>query len=124
MMKKHLKNYPRRGEIYVADLDPTFGRELHKKRPVLIISSDTLNQNSNTVIMLPLSSIVPKFIGPDVVRSTEVKGLDKDSIILVSQIRAIDKDRLIKKVDKVKEDELWEVEEALKLVLGMTPLDN
>ena len=123
-MKKHLKNYPRRGEIYVADLDPAFGRELHKKRPVLIISSDTLNQNSNTVIMLPLSSIVPKFIGPDVVRSTEVKGLDKDSIILVSQIRAIDKDRLIKKVDKVKEDELWEVEEALKLVLGMTPLDN
>ena len=69
--------------------------------------------------MLPLSSIVPQFIGPDVVKISSFGGLDKESIILISQIRAIDNGRLIKKVGKISEDQLAEVEESLKLILGM-----
>src|SRR3990167_1128470 len=123
-MQKRSKNYPRRGEIHIADLSPAFGREIHKKRPILIISSDILNQNSPTVIMLPLSSILPQYIGPDEVKIPKTTGLDKDSVILISQIRAIDKDRFIKKVGPITADKLFEVEDALKLVLGMIPLDN
>lgn len=122
-MQRHLKNYPKRGEIYIADLNPAFGREIHKKRPVLIISSDVLNQISSTVIMLPLSSIVPRFIGPDIVKLSRVEGLNKDSIILISQIRAIDRTRLSKRIGKITDDKIEEIEDALKLVLGLTPLD-
>ena len=74
--------------------------------------------------MLPLSSILPQYIGPDEVKIPKTTGLDKDSVILISQIRAIDKDRFIKKVGPITADKLFEVEDALKLVLGMIPLDN
>ena len=123
-MPKPSNIYPRRGEIYVADLNPFFGREIHKKRPVLIISHNIINQNFPTVIMLPLSSIVPQFIGQDVVKLFKFKGLGKDSVILITQIRSIDKTRLIKKVGKISTEKLEEVEEALKLILGMTPLED
>lgn len=123
-MQKRLKNYPRRGEIHIADLNPAFGREIHKKRPVLIISSNSINQNSPTVVMLPLSSIVPQLVGPDMVGLSKIKGLDRDSVILTTQIRSIDKDRLIKKIAFVNQDKLEEAEESLKLVLGLTELDK
>lgn len=123
-MRKRLANYPRRGEIHIADLNPAFGREIRKKRPVLIISSNIFNQNFPTVVMLPLSSIVPQFIGPDMVKLSKFKGLDQDSVILTAQIRSIDKDRLIKKIGFVNQDKLEEIEDSLKLVLGLTELDN
>ncbi len=123
-MPKNLRGYPKRGEIYIADLDPAFGGEIHKKRPVLIISTNVVNQNSQTVIMIPLSSIVPKFIGLDQVLIPKDVGLDEKSVVLTTQIRSIDKIRLIKKAGKLNTEKLEEVEDSLKLVLGMIPLDN
>ncbi len=112
--------FPRRGEVFTADLNPAFGREIHKKRPILIVSNNTLNQTLPTVIMAPFSSIIPEFIGPDVILIKDPKiGLDKDSAIIINQIRSIDKSRLIKKVGTLSKIKLEEVEDALRIVLGL-----
>ena len=118
-MPKSLRESPRRGEIYIADLDPAFGREIHKRRPVLIVSSNVLNQRSGSIVVVPLSSIVPTSIGFEKVKISKLKGLAKESVILVDQIRSIDKIRLIKKIGRLSKAKLLEIEEALKLVLGM-----
>ncbi len=116
--------FPKRGEVFIADLNPVFGREIHKKRPVLIVSNNTLNQTLPTVIMVPFSSIVPEFVGPDVILIKDPKiGLDKDSAIIINQIRSIDKSRLIKKIGTLSKVKLEEVEDALKIVLGLEPLE-
>ena len=119
----YLAKYPKRGEIFIADLNPGFGREVHKKRPVLVISSDILNKNSFSLVVIPFSSIVPPFNQRDVVIISKAEGLEKDSVLLVDKIRAIDTDRLIKKVGKLSKEKMLEVEESLKLVLGMVELD-
>ncbi len=120
-MRKSLQNYPKRGEIYITDLNPSFGHEIHKKRPVLIISHNSFNQTFPTVVVIPFSSIVPDFVGPDVVKVTLLKGLDKPSLILIHQIRVVDKARLIKKIGSLTKQKFAEVEESLKLVLGLAP---
>ncbi len=123
-MQKHLKSYPKRGEIFVADLDPGYGHEMHKKRPVLIISNSALNQVLPTVITIPFSSIVPKFIGPDVVKIIDLKiGLNKESALIINQMRSIDKSRLVKKIGTLSSRKQLEVDQALKLVLGLEPLE-
>ncbi len=122
-MQKLSKNYPKRGEVFIADLNPGFGREIHKKRPVLVISNNSLNQNLSTIIMIPLSSIIPEFIGPDVVKIEKTIGLDKESVLIVNQIRSIDQTRLVKRVGILSQDKIEQVEEALQITLGMTNLD-
>ena len=118
LMQKPLKKYPKRGEVYIADLDPAFGREIHKKRPILIISNNLINQNSFNVITVPLSSIVPQIMGPDMIKIS-LKGLNEESVILTDQIRSIDKVRLLKKVCKISKQKMQEVEKAIKLVLAL-----
>lgn len=118
-MKKALVKYPKRGEIFVANLNPSFGREIHKKRPVLVISNNILNQILPTVIIIPFSSIVPRFIGPDIVKIKSQKGLDKPSAIIINQLRSIDKERLVKKVGKLSKTNLEEVKDAIKIVLDL-----
>lgn len=120
--QKSGKSYPKRGEIFIADLDPAYGREIHKKRPVLIISNDNINQIYPIIISIPFSSIMPEFIGPDVVKFLDQKGLDKRSSLIVNQTRSIDKNRLVKKIGKVSKVKLKEVEESLKIVLGFSEL--
>lgn len=116
--------FPKRGEVFIADLNPAFGREMHKKRPVLIVSNNTLNQTLPTVIMASFSSIIPEFIGPDVIMVKDPKfGLDKDSVIIINQLRSIDKSRLIKKVGTLSKVKLKEVGCAIKIVLGLEPLE-
>ena len=122
-MQKLSKNYPERGKVYIADLNPPYGREIHKKRPVLVISNNTLNQTLPTIIVIPISSIIPEYIGPDVVKIEKKIGLEKESIIIVNQIRSIDKARLIKKIGRLSQDRLEQVEDALQITLGMVELD-
>lgn len=122
-MQKSGTNYPKRREIYIADLDPAFGREIHKKRPVLIISNNSLNRVLPTVIIIPFSSIIPKDIGPDFVSFSNQKGLDEKSTLVVNQLGAVDKIRLSKKIGEISSKKLLEVEEAMRLVLDMNSSD-
>ena len=122
-IKRSLIDYPKRGQVYIADLDPAFGREIHKKRPVLIISNDSYNLTTPYVVIIPTSSIVPSLVNPEMVLLGKIKSLEKPSVLLPLYIRSIDKDRLIKNVGKISKSKLQEVEEALKLVLGLISLE-
>src|SRR3989344_8823425 len=117
-MLKSPVNTLKRGDIFIANLDPSFGREIHKKRPVLIVSDNDLNKTLPTVVIIPFSSIVPLYKGPEIV-SFKSKGLAKQSILVVSQIRGIDKVRITKKIGKLPKIKLLELERSLKLVLGL-----
>ena len=122
-MQKSPREFPRRGYIYIADLDPPFGWEIHKKRPVLVISSDVFNRGTPFAVVIPISSIIPDVTGPEMVEIGKFKGLDKKSILLPLFIRSIDQKRLHKKIADLSKEKLLEVEDALKLVLGMVSLD-
>lgn len=90
-MEKTIK----RGDIYYADLNPVIGSEQGGKRPVLIISNDIGNKYSPTVIVAAITGqIGTKKKLPTHTIVHNVNGLDKDSIILLEQIRTIDKQRL------------------------------
>lgn len=110
-----------RGDMWIADLRPGVGFEVTKKRPTLIISRNTVNEISPTVIVIPLSSQVYKILGPERISIPQKdSSLHRDSVALVTQMRAIDKTRLIKKVGPISKDKLKEVEQALKIVLDFT----
>lgn len=85
----------KRGDIYYAELNPVIGSEQGGNRPVLIISNDIGNKHSPTVIIAAITSRVhTKAKLPTHTAVTDFEGLDKDSIILLEQIRTIDKKRL------------------------------
>lgn len=107
-----------RGEIWLTNLNPGSGTELHKKRPVLIISSNEVNNHHPRVIVIPIST--KNYSGLSVVKiASKGSGLDKESVILPTEIRAIDKARLIKRLGKISSTKIKDVEEALKLILGI-----
>lgn len=118
-MQKSSVGYPKRGQIYIADLDPSFGREIHKKRPVLVVSSNELNQNTPYVVIVPASSIVPKVLNPEMVFIGQPEGFDKKSVLLPLYIRSIDKSRLSTKIGDLSKAKLLEVDSALKIVLDL-----
>lgn len=113
----------KRGDIWVVDLEPGFGREIHKRRPGVVVSSDDFHKNSPHVVVVPGSSIVPNILTQDIVLLGRVKGLQRETALLPILIRSIDKERLVRKVGTISKEKLLEVEEALKLVLGMVSLD-
>lgn len=113
----------KRGEVWIADLNPGYGVEIHKKRPVTIISNNLINNHSPRLIVLPFTSqVYPTNPGKVLISKGEFN-LTRESAILVSDIRSIDKKRLLKKLGVLTKDKLLEVEDALKLVLGIIELD-
>ena len=110
----------KRGSVWSVDLRPGLGFEVAKKRPSLIISNNAVNKISPTVIIIPFSSQIYKILGPErIFIAKEESKLAKDSVILVTQIRAIDKTRLIRPISSISKTKLQEVEEAIKIVLDL-----
>jgi mRNA interferase MazF len=108
-----------RGEIWWADFGIPFGSEPGFNRPVLIIQADAINQSKiNTVIVIPFTTnlIFESAPGNIFVDKDESK-LSKDSVLVVSQISAIDKTRLIKYENKIAQNILNEIEDGIKLIL-------
>ena len=117
--KMGLKNYPKRGEIYLVTLDPTVGAEISKTRPALVISNDINNQFSDTITVIPITSYVEKIYPFEVLLSPGESGLSKNSKAKCNQIRTIDKKRLIKSLGKINQEIIEAVEEATKIHLKM-----
>jgi len=84
----------RRGDIYYADLSPTVGSEINKRRPVLIVSNDASNRAANTVTVLPIKSNISRVYPFEVLLSPKESGLPKPSKAQAQQIRTISKERL------------------------------
>jgi mRNA interferase MazF len=110
----------KRGEIYLAALDPVVGKEISKTRPVVIISNEKNNQFSGTVTILPITSQNLEKIYPFEVFLAKGSGnLPKDSKVKVDQIRTIDKARVLTQIGKLKANEVAEIETAIRIHLGL-----
>ena len=107
-----------RGEIYYADLSPIVGSEQDGVRPVLIIQNDTGNKYSPTTIIAAITSRLEKTHIPTHVAVCAV-GLPKDSIILLEQIRTIDKSRIKEYLGIVDKQTMTHVDKALVVSLGI-----
>lgn len=112
----------KRGEIYYADLSPVVGSEQGGIRPVLIIQNDVGNRYSPTVIAAAITSRSGKAKLPTHISlSADRCGLTKDSIILLEQIRTIDKRRLKSCMGEIPPEVLHEVDYALEISFGLIP---
>ncbi|CAM4337061.1 type II toxin-antitoxin system PemK/MazF family toxin [Lacicoccus alkaliphilus] len=110
----------KRGEVYLADLSPVEGSEQGGKRPVVIIQNNVGNYHSPTVIVAAVTGRINKAKIPTHVEiSKDTYNLDKDSVVLLEQIRTVDKKRLMEKLTYLKEDKMAEVDAALKVSLAL-----
>lgn len=110
----------KRGEIFLANLEPIKGSEQGGIRPVLIIQNDISNTYSPvTIISAITSKIFDKEYPTNVFIAKQESKLDKDSTILLNQIRTIDKTRLIKKISNLSYQVMMKVDFAIKASLGL-----
>ena len=113
----------KRGEIYYADLSPVVGSEQGGVRPVLIVQNNVGNKYSPTVIAAAITSQkfktnLPTHISVD----ANSCGLSKDSIVLLEQIRTLDKQRLKERMGNLPENDMDRIDKALSVSFGL--LDN
>ena len=112
--------YMRRGDIYYADLRPVVGSEQGGIRPVLIVQNDMGNRHSPTVIIAAITSRMNKAKLPTHIEiNSTVYDMDKDSVVLLEQLRTIDKKRLRDKVCHLEGDVMRRINRALKISLEL-----
>ena len=115
----------KRGEIYYADLSPVVGSEQGGVRPVLIIQNDVGNRYSPTVIAAAITSQRDKAKLPTHISlNASGSGLAKDSIILLEQIRTIDKQRLREKMGTLDRHSMGQVDRAIGVSFGLNFSDS
>ena len=95
-----MASFPRRYNVYIADLNPTLGNEISKVRRVVVVSRDEMNRLLGTVVICPLTSrLHPRWRG-----RLQVKCVGQDAEIAVDQIRTISKERLGRRIDDLTAD--------------------
>lgn len=110
----------KRGDIYYADLSPVVGSEQGGMRPVLIVQNDTGNKHSPTVIAAAITSQMGKARLPTHIElGAQSYGLSRDSVILLEQVRTIDKSRLREHMGKLDESTMNRVDNAIAVSLGL-----
>lgn len=110
----------RRGDVYLAALDPVVGREIAKTRPVVVVSNDLNNEFSGTVTVLPITSGSLEKIYPfEVLLPKGTANLPKDSKVKANQIRTLDRSRLVKRIGELPTDIMAGIEKALMLHLSL-----
>ncbi len=113
----------KRGDIHYADLSPVIGSEQGGVRPVLIVQNDIGNKYSPTVIAAAITSQINKAKLPTHIEiSAQEYGLQKDSVILLQQIRTIDKKRLREKIGHLDDELMERVNEALSISFGLADI--
>lgn len=109
----------KRGELYYADLSPVVGSEQGGVRPVLIVQNDVGNKYSPTIIAAAITSQINKAKIPTHIElSADDYGLTKDSVVLLEQLRTLDKRRLLEKIGHIDEYKMNSVNNALLISLG------
>ena len=110
----------KRGDVYFADLSPVVGSEQGGIRPVLVIQNDIGNRFSPTVIVAAITAQIQKAKLPTHVEiNAKQYGFDRDSVILLEQIRTIDKQRLTDKITQLDDEMMGKVNDSLKISLGL-----
>lgn len=112
---------PQRGEVWLVSFDPTLGAEIRKTRPALILQNDIANRASPiTIVAAVTSRFDDARLYPTEVRLAPPEGgLTVDSVVLLNQLRSVDRRRLVKRLGRVGPDTLKSVDRALQISLGL-----
>ena len=109
----------KRGDIYLANLNPFKGAEQGGTRPVLVVSNDIGNFFSELLLIAPITSQIKKKDQPTHVLLKNVRGLSTDSIVCLEQIKGIDKLRILKYLGRISKEQMTAVDEAAMESLGI-----
>lgn len=111
----------KKGDLYFADLSPVIGSEQGGVRPVLVVQNNVGNKYSPTIIVAAVTSQKNKANLPTHVEiAADGNGLSKNSVVLLEQLRTIDKKRLKERIGTINQERLPDVDEALGVSLGIT----
>ena len=120
MAHKRSVNYPRRGEVYLVNFDPVIGAEIRKTRPALILQNDIANRHSPLTIVAAITSQFEEPLYPtEVLLTAGEGGTTKDSVILLNQIRSVDKRRLTRRLGMIRSESIRRVDRSLQISLGL-----
>ena len=112
--------WPRRGEVWVVVFDPAIGSEIRKTRPAVIIQNDVGNRWSPATIVAAISSRTARDRYPTEVEVAAPEGgLQRDSLILLDQVRTVDKSRLTRRLGRLRFVTQTRVDDALRISLGL-----
>jgi mRNA interferase MazF len=110
----------RRGEIWLANLDPTRGSEQAGTRPVLIFQNDAINKYTTTLLCIPLTTNLRRASLPSCVQISKGEGgLASDSVALCHQLRVLDKTRLVRRLGAVSAKTISAIEACVRFTTGM-----
>jgi mRNA interferase MazF len=108
-----------RGEIWLANLDPTKGSEQAGTRPIIIFQENTISKFTSTIITIPLTTNLRRVALPScLLVSSGQGGLNQDSVALCHQLRVLDKTRLIKRLGQLDINTIAELERTILFTLG------
>jgi mRNA interferase MazF len=111
---------PKRGEIYLVTFDPALGTEIQKTRPALVIQNNTANRHSPITIVAAITSQFEQPLYPtEVLIRAREGGLQSDSVVLLNQIRSIDRRRFVRRLGAVSRSTMERVNRALQISVGL-----
>ncbi len=113
-----MAGYPRRGEIWLVNFDPSVGTEIQKVRPALIVSNDSANQHASKVSLLPMTTASRSLPILVLVEPDPANGLDRPSVIRVPDISTFDKARLHRRLGRLAPELMVQVNQKLALHLA------
>jgi mRNA interferase MazF len=123
VIKKTRVIRPRRGEIYLVNFDPTIGSEIKKTRLALVLQNDIANRHSPITIVAAITSKYDANLYPtEVLVKPPEGGLTASALVLLNQVRSIDKGRLIKRLGVLKPATMENIDRALQISLGLLKL--
>ena len=123
MRMKRVSGSPKRGEVWIINFDPTVGSEIRKTRPAVVLQNNIGNYFSAVTIVAAITSRSDDSLYPvEVSIDPPEGGLDKRSVVLLNQIRTVDKRRMVKKIGMLTEDTMNAVDRALLISLGLIEL--
>ena len=112
---------PKRGDIFLVNFDPTLGAEIRKTRPALVLQNDIANRSSPITIVAAITSKFDETLYPTeiLIPAQGKAGLSVDSVVLLNQLRSVDKKRLVKRLGKLSVEHLAQVDRSLRISLGL-----
>ncbi len=114
---------PRRGEVYLVTFDPTIGAEIQKTRPAVVIQNDVGNRASRVTIVAAITSSVHDDLYPfEVLVHAGEGGLPRPSVVLLNQVRTIDRARLVRRLGSLRRETMSLVDRALRVSLALVEL--
>ena len=111
---------PKRGEIWIVNLDPTIGKEIKKTRPCLVMQSDLINETLRTTMVAPITSTVKENWPFAIVLEKGEGGLKNKSMAIFNQIKTTDISRFAKRLGKISSEKMKQAENALLLSFQMS----